>query len=155
MLAAEFMRRFARKHGVHIKGFTDGAAQTLLDHNWPGNIRELQNVVERAVILCGDSGMLENEHLGLASTSTSSTASATSGSNSGGISSASSDSSGEFSTLAEIEKQQILAALDRCHGNRTHAAKILNVSIRTLRNKLHEYNGTSPKSEDEPESVGS
>ena len=154
VLAAEFMRRFARKHGVHIKGFTDNAAQTLLDHNWPGNIRELQNVVERAVILCGDSGMLENEHLGLAVNSTSATKASASGSTTG-PSAASGESAGEFSTLAEMEKRQILAALERCHGNRTHAAKILNVSIRTLRNKLHEYNGTSPKSEDEPESVES
>ncbi len=46
-----------------------------------------------------------------------------------------------FATLAELEKQHILAALDRCKGNRTHAAKMLEISIRTLRNKLHEYNG--------------
>jgi len=39
--------------------------------------------------------------------------------------------------------------LDRCQGNRTHASKLLDVSIRTLRNKMHEYNGTSPKSGDD------
>ncbi len=154
VLAGEFMKRFARKHGVHIKGFTDSAAQTLLDHNWPGNIRELQNVVERAVILCGDNGMLETEHLGLAINSPSATISSTPPAATG-TSSVSSLSGGEFSTLAELEKRQILAALERCNGNRTHAAKMLDVSIRTLRNKLHEYNGTSPKSEDEPESVES
>jgi DNA-binding NtrC family response regulator len=147
-LAGEFMRRFARKHGLRIKGFTDGAAQTLLDHNWPGNIRELQNVIERAVILCGDNGMLENEHLGLAISPSAvrtvlPAALAASFNNP--------DGGGEFSTLAETEKRQILAALDRCNGNRTHAAKMLKVSIRTLRNKLHEINGTSPKSPDETE----
>ncbi|HWC61155.1 MAG TPA: helix-turn-helix domain-containing protein, partial [Verrucomicrobiae bacterium] len=52
-------------------------------------------------------------------------------------------------SLAEIEKRHILAALEKCKGNRTHAAKLLDVSIRTLRNKLHEYNGTSPKAEEE------
>ena len=51
--------------------------------------------------------------------------------------------------FAELEKQHVFAALDRCKGNRTHAAKLLDVSIRTLRNKLHEYNGTSPKSGDD------
>jgi DNA-binding NtrC family response regulator len=51
--------------------------------------------------------------------------------------------------LAEMEKRHILAALEQCKGNRTHAAKLLDVSIRTLRNKLHEYNGTSPKAEEE------
>jgi transcriptional regulator of acetoin/glycerol metabolism len=57
--------------------------------------------------------------------------------------------SGKFPTLAELEKQHIFAALDHCKGNRTHAAKILDVSIRTLRNKLHEYNGTGAKAEDD------
>jgi DNA-binding NtrC family response regulator len=59
----------------------------------------------------------------------------------------------ELATLAELEKRHIFAALDRCKGNRTHAAKILDMSIRTLRNKLHEYNGTGAKSEtmSEPE----
>jgi DNA-binding NtrC family response regulator len=55
---------------------------------------------------------------------------------------------GEISTLAELEKQHILAALEHCKGNRTHAAKLLDVSIRTLRNKLHEYHGTAPKTEE-------
>jgi len=150
-LAGEFMRRFARKHGVQVKGFTDAALETLRQHNWPGNVRELQNVIERAVILCGDNGMLEPEHLGL-----------TPGGAAANNSAATSNdvipvvkSNGEMLTLAEMEKRHILAALDRCNGNRTHAAKLLNLSIRTLRNKLHEYNGTSPKSEDdEAESVG-
>jgi DNA-binding NtrC family response regulator len=52
----------------------------------------------------------------------------------------------ELPTLAELEKQHILAALEHCKGNRTHTAKLLDVSIRTLRNKLHEYHGTAPKS---------
>ena len=66
LLATEFMRRLSRKHGVHVKGFTDAALRMLNEHSWPGNVRELQNVVERAVIMCGDNGMLEPEHLGLA-----------------------------------------------------------------------------------------
>jgi len=142
-LADEFMRRFARKHGVHIKGFTDSATQQLMNHSWPGNVRELQNVVERAVILCGENGMLEPEHLGLvlvepAAASTTTTLEIPGQRN--GI-----------PTLAELEKHHIFTALDHCKGNRTHAAKLLDVSIRTLRNKLHEYNGTLPKSdEDKP-----
>ena len=147
-LAGEFMRRFARKHGVHVKGFTDAALNTLRQHNWPGNVRELQNVIERAVIMCGENGMLEPEHLGLAAGKT-----AENQANGGGDILPAIKGSGEMMTLAEVEKRHILAALDRCNGNRTHAAKMLNLSIRTLRNKLHEYNGTSPKSDDETESV--
>jgi DNA-binding NtrC family response regulator len=145
VLASEFMRRLSRKHGVHIKGFTDTAMQVLTNHSWPGNVRELQNVVERAVIMCNDNGILEPEHLGLTvSPITGAAISAGSLATPGGA-----GSNGEFPTLAELEKHHIFAALDRCKGNRTHAAKMLDVSIRTLRNKLHEYNGTSPKGGEE------
>src|SRR5580658_740708 len=63
-LARQFMPRFARKHGVRVRGFTDDCMAYLQAHRWPGNVRELQNVIERAVILCGDAGLLEPEHLG-------------------------------------------------------------------------------------------
>ena len=60
--------------------------------------------------------------------------------------------SGQFPSLAELEKQHILAALRECNGNRTHAAKMLDISIRTLRNKLNEYNGAT-KPEADPQTV--
>jgi DNA-binding NtrC family response regulator len=137
LLALEFMRRMGRKHGVHVKGFTDAALRMLDDHSWPGNVRELQNVIERAVILCGENGMLEPEHLGLPGSLAASAGAA--------ASAAASHQAGEFPTLAELEKRHIFAALERCKGNRTHAARMLEVSIRTLRNKLHEYSGTEAK----------
>jgi len=143
-LAEEFMRRFGRKHGIHIKGFTDGAVQLLKNHSWPGNVRELQNVVERAVILCSENGMLEPEHLGLGLSEPAASLAANPAENQ--------EVPGQpngMPTLAELEKRHIFAALDRCKGNRTHAAKLLDVSIRTLRNKLHEYNGTTPKSDED------
>jgi len=144
MLATEFMRKLGRKHGVHVKGFTDAALRTLNEHSWPGNVRELQNVVERAVILCGENGILEPEHLGLAINMSDLTAAA----NTASVTQADLDA-GKFPTLADLEKRHIYAALDHCKGNRTHAAKLLDVSIRTLRNKLHEYNGTGVKAEAE------
>jgi DNA-binding NtrC family response regulator len=148
VLAEEFMRRFSRKHGVHVKGFTDESLALLKAHRWPGNVRELQNIVERAVIMCGESGMLEPEHLGLTAPAASSSASV--------VVNSSIDPPTEthgFPTLEELEKHHIFAALDRCKGNRTHAAKMLNVSIRTLRNKLHEYNGTSPRNDDDKDPI--
>jgi DNA-binding NtrC family response regulator len=143
-LSEEFIKRFGRKHGVPVKGFSDEAMRALKTHNWPGNVRELQNVIERAVILCGENGVLEPEHLGLTVLPQQpvSTAAPTTGS-------ASAAATGSLPPLAEMEKRHILAALEQCKGNRTHAAKLLDVSIRTLRNKLHEYNGTSPKAEEE------
>jgi DNA-binding NtrC family response regulator len=148
-LATEFMRRFARKHGVQIKGFTDEAMRLMKDHSWPGNVRELQNVVERAVILCGDKGMLEPQNLGLTMpvepASTATVVIALPGP---------AGPPAEFLTLSKLEKRHVLAALDRCKGNRTHAAKALDVSIRTLRNKLHEYNDTAAKSEVDKDLLG-
>ena len=135
LLAEEFMRRFSRKHGVHVKGFTDESLLAMKHHNWPGNIRELQNVVERAVILCGDNGMLEPSHLGLAPA-----AQAVAGSGNATDSSL---------TLAEVEKRHIIAALEKCGGNRTHAAKMLSISIRTMRNKLNEFKVGKAEDEDE------
>jgi len=142
-LSEEFMRRFGRKHGVPVKGFSDEAMRLLKAHNWPGNVRELQNVIERAVILCGENGILEPEHLGLTSSSQPIPAAATA------AKAPANDPGAPLPPLAEMEKRHILAALEHCKGNRTHAAKMLDVSIRTLRNKLHEYNGTSPKPEEE------
>jgi transcriptional regulator with PAS, ATPase and Fis domain len=142
LLMNEFMRRFSRRHGFRIKGFTDEAREILLKHSWPGNVRELQNVIERAVILCGDHGMLEPKHLGLSLPQPTSRLNlAFSGT------AAMPQVSGQldgFPTLAEVEKNHIFAALDHCKNNRTHAARLLDVSIRTLRNKLHDYQGFAP-----------
>jgi DNA-binding NtrC family response regulator len=103
--------------------------------------------VERAVIMCNDNGILEPEHLGLAINLGNQPAAV---GGAGAMSAAGFPGGDEkFPTLAELEKHHIFAALDRCKGNRTHAAKMLDVSIRTLRNKLHEYNGTSPKGGEE------
>lgn len=147
------MRRFSRKHGVHIKGFSDAALAALQAHDWPGNVRELQNVVERAVILCGDDGLLEPAHLGL-STPVQLRSETRSANPSPAVPAPPGPAAdGHFPTLAELERQHILAALQFCKGNRTHAARVLGISIRTLRNKLHEINGTRPQPEDtaEPE----
>jgi DNA-binding NtrC family response regulator len=131
-LAEEFMRRYARKHGVQVRGFSSDALKVLTDHSWPGNVRELQNVVERGVILCGENGVLEPETLGLGRSSAESPAVERSGMPS-------------ECSLAEMEKRHILSVLENCNGNRTHAAKVLGVSIRTLRNKIQEYNGGAPE----------
>jgi DNA-binding NtrC family response regulator len=142
LLKKEFMQRFSRRHGINVRGFTDEARHILLNHTWPGNVRELQNVIERAVILCNDSGLLEARHLGLTSSSQGNK-SDPGLANVPGAAATETRSNG-FPTLAEVEKRHILAALNHCQSNRTHAAKLLDVSIRTLRNKLHEYNGTVP-----------
>jgi len=146
LLKREFMQRFSHRHGIRVKGFSEEARRVLLNHSWPGNVRELQNVIERAVILCGDNGLLEPRHLGLTVSTAAQQPASTAVTARTFPQIINPINADGFPTLAEIEKQHILAALNHCQGNRTHAAKLLDVSIRTLRNKLHEYNGTLPAS---------
>ena len=63
------------------------------------------------------------------------------------------DEAGAFYTLSELEKRHIFAAMDRAHNNRTLAAKMLGISIRTLRNKLNEYSGKTADKTPEPDDV--
>lgn len=67
LLAESFLRRFARKHGLKIPGFSDHAANALMTYPWPGNVRELQNTIERAVILSETGRPVSNAALGLPS----------------------------------------------------------------------------------------
>jgi DNA-binding NtrC family response regulator len=136
ILTEQFRQRFARKHGMEVQGISREAMAMLMDHSWPGNVRELQNVLERAVILCNEGEILEPVHLGMSRTG----GMAIMGQGPSTCVPISTDEAGEFPTLSELEKRHILAALKRSKGNRTHAAKMLSISIRTLRNKLNEYN---------------
>jgi DNA-binding NtrC family response regulator len=144
-LAQQFMPRFARKHGVRVRGMSDRCLAHLQAHHWPGNVRELQNVIERAVILCGDSGLLEPEHLGFSNIGSSISSSASVALDQTATASVPSPSAAPapaaqaIMSLAEVEKRHIFAAMDKTTGNRTHAAKLLGISVRTLRNKLNEY----------------
>ncbi len=142
-LAQQFMPRFARKHGVRVRALSDQCLAALHAHNWPGNVRELQNVIERAVILSGESGLLEPEHLGFSSLSPAISRAAIphldSVSTAPPAAAAAAPASQEIMSLAELEKRHIFAAMDKTNGNRTHAAKLLGISVRTLRNKLNEY----------------
>ena len=154
LLAETFRKRFARQHGREVVGISDGCMNLLLSHRWPGNVRELQNVIERAVIMCDKSAWLEPVHLGFGRRSDAPVASTLpSSSTPMTVPMASSaptpapmaavfrnpEGSNALVTLQEIEKRHILATLEHTKGNRTRAAEILQISIRTLRNKLNEY----------------
>jgi transcriptional regulator with GAF, ATPase, and Fis domain len=136
-LANHFMQRFARKHGVRVKGLSDDCLRALDRHDWPGNVRELQNVIERAVILCDDSAMLEPEHCYLLTPASPAQATEPTPATADTATLATPDA--HAVTLHELEKRHIFTTLERCHNNRTQAAKALDISVRTLRNKLHEY----------------
>jgi DNA-binding NtrC family response regulator len=154
LLADHFLRRFVRKHGVRVTGFSDSARAALLSYRWPGNVRELQNTVERAVILSENGRPVTAASLGIpgvlsltetppeaASTPTPLDADGASVPVAPVAESGTSvtDSQGQVLRLDQLEKHAIRAALRQTAGNRTQAAAELGISIRTLRNKLQEY----------------
>jgi len=150
-LSQQFMQRFARKHGVRVRGISPDCLAALTAHNWPGNVRELQNVIERAVILCTENGMLETENLGFSSAAPAGGPGASTPAPSTAGGSAAASLNGELMSLAELEKIHIFAALEKTNQNRTQAAKLLGISVRTLRNKLTEYGVSGKDASDEGE----
>ncbi|MEM1158147.1 MAG: sigma-54 dependent transcriptional regulator [Verrucomicrobiota bacterium] len=122
-LADFFAQRFARKHGKSLLPFSADGKLQLKAYAWPGNVRELQNAIERAVILCDDGEELQP----IETAPPLDQSAATEG------------SEREIKTIAELELQAIIQALKRNDGNRTHAAKMLGISLRTMRNKLARY----------------
>ena len=143
LLAEAFCQRFIRNHGVPVKGLTPESLTALQGHDWPGNIRELQNVLERAVILCGEDGYIHPEQLGLTAPPQAGAGDAPTGAIEDKPATANSSptavSNGAPAKLADLEKQHILSTLKQCEGNRTRTAETLDINIRTLRNKLNEY----------------
>jgi DNA-binding NtrC family response regulator len=153
LLGDHFLRRFVRKHGVRVTGFSDSARAALLAYRWPGNVRELQNTVERAVILSENGRAVTAAALGLPGNlaATETVAESVAPAPEGDISASSgltppvevgtavTDGQGQVLRLDQLEKQAIRAALRQTAGNRTQAAAELGISIRTLRNKLQEY----------------
>jgi DNA-binding NtrC family response regulator len=130
-----------------MRGITLSAAaeRALLAHRWPGNVRELQNTMERAVILVGQGGAIQPMDLGLPVVIGQRSETSSKEHAPRGRKRATTDhpvakvAAVDEEPLDEVEKRHILGVLERTRGNRTKAAEILNISIRTLRNKLHLY----------------
>ena len=150
LLADRFLERQGRQHGLKLAGFSPEAREALRHHGWPGNVRELQNVIERAAILAEEGVPIDVEVLGLlppvslrsrtaAGAPVTPAAPAPTPAAAAASPAPSSAGDAEILPLEEMEKRCILAALDKTGGNRTHAANLLKISIRTLRNKLHQY----------------
>ncbi len=134
ILAEAFIRRFARQYGKTIPGLHPDALQALMAHRWPGNVRELQNAVERAIVFTESGQLLKLEALGFATPPQTVVPGTVHSSIAETV-----DGEEPFLTLEEVERRHILRILSRCQGNRTHAAQKLQISLRSLRDKIRAY----------------
>jgi transcriptional regulator with PAS, ATPase and Fis domain len=135
MLAKHFLKIHSGKNSRSIGGISDAAVALLDSHTWPGNIRELEHVIERAV-LTAKSGVIESSDIFITRVQA---AAELDGSTKKAAAVVPPGVWAPGVTLSDIERNVILAALKHFEGNRTHTAKALAISIRTLRNKLAEY----------------
>ena len=132
LLCGHFIKEFAEKNGKQVDGITPDALNMLMAYSWPGNVRELRNTIEKMVVLSRGSrltardvpGNIRNEVRGDYGGS----------GQSGAVAAVAPGSS-----LAEVEKAMIYAALKKHGGSRTKAADELGISRRTLHRKLRQY----------------
>jgi transcriptional regulator with PAS, ATPase and Fis domain len=125
LLADYFLEKYSSMNARQTPRISEDAASLLRNHEWYGNVRELENTIERAVLI-GNGEMILPEHLIL-------------GGALGDVHPAASSGIGTGTTVREMEKQLIVKTLKEVNENRTRAAELLGISIRTLRNKLREY----------------
>ena len=141
LLAAHFADKYAQANGLPQRKLSADCHRHLHANNWPGNVRELENTIHRAVLLATgveigaealrmpDGSRMDDTIIGMASGPAAQAVIAAEGVTRTLVG----------HTVAEVEQDLILDTLDHCLGNRTHAANILGISIRTLRNKLKQY----------------
>ena len=126
-LVKRFVKEFAAANGSSVSGIDPAALKALQAFSWPGNVRQLRNVVEKMVVLAS------GETLTAADLPPEVTTSPAAGASAAG------DGTPPVASLAETEKEQILAALEKCRNNKSKAAEILGISRRTLHRKLNEW----------------
>lgn len=142
LLAKYFVNKFTAAYGLSGLAFTDDAKAWLASYDWPGNVRELQNLMERAVLLAGQ-GPIQPKHFLMGDEQWSpddlSAIDADQQAASLAAPPATPDEALSVMPIHEMEKRLILKSLEETTGNRTRAAELLGISVRTLRNKLNEY----------------
>ena len=135
-LSKHFIEKFSDANGIPVRPLSETAKSALNAHAWPGNVRELENTMHRAVLLASGEEISPEAIMLTPSSATPGTAPVATGTAPGeGI-----PSGLVGRTVSEVERELIIDTLQHCLGNRTHAANILGISIRTLRNKLKQYN---------------
>jgi DNA-binding NtrC family response regulator len=137
-LSRHFAKKYAEANGLPLRPLSRDAERALSTNRWPGNVRELENTIHRAVLLStgaeiGIDGLLAPDGARLDQ------ARGTGAAAHAAMAAEQVTRNLVGRTVAEVERDLILETLKHCLGNRTHAANILGISIRTLRNKLNEY----------------
>lgn len=121
VLAQHFLNKFARENHKLIEGFSESARAKLINARWSGNVRALENAIERAVVFCAGT-VIEADDL---------------------IVEATAEGTGPLripgSTMAEVERYVIIKTLEATDGSTTRAADMLDISVRTIQYRLHEY----------------
>jgi DNA-binding NtrC family response regulator len=135
VLSDHFIRKYAEANGVPARPIAPATRDLLRAHAWRGNVRELENTMHRAVLLARGE-QIGPEAILLTGNLREDPAPAAAN---GAASAAASKAGLVGRTVADVERDLILDTLQHCLGNRTHAANILGISIRTLRNKLKLY----------------
>jgi PAS domain S-box-containing protein len=134
LISESLISKLNQDYGRNVDGITEGAINRLMDYHWPGNVRELENVLGRAMIFMKyNETAIDLHHLPPLESTTKEIA----GKNREGLIPAARDLN---SQLEEYEKKIIQDVLEQNNGNKTAAAKILNVSVRNLYYKLEKYN---------------
>jgi transcriptional regulator with PAS, ATPase and Fis domain len=125
LLVNFFISDILNKYNDADKPLDQSAMNKLINYSWPGNIRELRNIVERAYLLSKNDNEILSKHFILENTAS--------------LKKSKNISSQDPITIAEMEKELIYNALERLGDNRNKAAEELGITVRTLRNKLHQY----------------
>ncbi len=144
VLADHFVKKYAEANGVRITGIAPEVAEMLRAHEWRGNVRELENTMHRAVLLAqgpviGPDAIMLTGGRGIPVAALHPQAAAPTTAAAAKAAAAGVTSALVGRTVAAVERDLIIDTLQHCLGNRTHAANILGISIRTLRNKLKLY----------------
>ncbi|MBD3290246.1 response regulator [candidate division KSB1 bacterium] len=138
LLIDYFLKKYSCENNRNNISCSDDVIDALMEYHYPGNVRELEHLIERSVVICREK-VIRPKHLDVLFTEKPYTKANIKVVNI------------PAETLEEVEKKQIYKILKQCNGNKTLAARRLGITARTLRNKLTRYNGEDSKKNNDPE----
>ena len=147
LLAEHFIRKYSQVNEKKEPLLTDESKASLKAYSWPGNVRELENIIERAVLICNET-LLTPQYLFLDKDQNRSTKESVATTNQLEVDDQNVKENDKNETLYDMEKSMIFDTLNKVDWNKTKASKILGISVRTMRNKLHEYGIVDGQGED-------